>query len=78
MKKQLLCGALSLMLVFSSLLGFSACSDNSELLDRIDKNSLFPAIMAGGVLPRKTFSMGEADEKRFYLEARWIKEKEAD
>ena len=37
MKKQLLCGALSLTLVFSSLLGFSACSDNSELLDRIDK-----------------------------------------
>jgi len=25
-----------------------------------------------GALPRKTFSMGEADEKRFYLEARRI------
>lgn len=46
-------------------------------LKRIQKSALFPAIVAGGVLPRKTFSMGEADEKRFYLEARWIKEKEA-
>ncbi len=46
-------------------------------LQRIQKSALFPAIVAGGVLPRKTFSMGEADEKRFYLEARWIKEKEA-
>ena len=26
-----------------------------------------------GALPRKTFSMGEADEKRFYLECRRIK-----
>ena len=42
-------------------------------LDRIDKNSLFSAIMAGGVLPRKTFSMGEADEKRFYMEARKVR-----
>jgi hypothetical protein len=25
-----------------------------------------------GVLPRKTFSMGEADEKRFYMEAKEI------
>lgn len=47
-------------------------------LQHIEKSALFPAIVAGGVLPRKTFSMGEADEKRFYLEARWIKEKEAD
>lgn len=46
-------------------------------LQRIQKSALFPAIVAGGVLPRKTFSMGEADEKRFYLEARWIKEKES-
>lgn len=42
------------------------------LLQPIDKNSLFPAIKAGGVLPRKTFSIGEADEKSFYLEARKI------
>ena len=41
-------------------------------LPAIDKNSLFPGILSGGVLPRKTFSMGEAEEKRYYLEARRI------
>lgn len=40
------------------------------LLSRIDKKMLFPAIVAGGVLPRKTFSMGEASEKRYYMECR--------
>lgn len=48
-------------------------SNGGIFLDRIEKSSLFPAIVAGGVLPRKTFSMGEADEKRFYLEARKVK-----
>lgn len=42
------------------------------LLGAIDKNTLFPAIAAGGVLPRKTFSMGEAYEKRYYVECRKI------
>ena len=42
------------------------------LLGAIDKNTLFPAIAAGGVLPRKTFSMGEAYEKRYYIECRQI------
>jgi uncharacterized protein (DUF1015 family) len=42
------------------------------LLKTIDKSALFPAIEAGGVLPRKTFSIGEADEKRFYIECRMI------
>jgi uncharacterized protein (DUF1015 family) len=42
------------------------------LLKSIDKSSLFPGIAAGGVLPRKTFSIGEADEKRFYTECRKI------
>ena len=41
-------------------------------LPAIDKASLFPGILSGGVLPRKTFSMGEAEEKRYYLEARRI------
>jgi hypothetical protein len=41
-------------------------------LGAINKNSLFPAIKAGGVLPRKTFSMGEAHEKRYYIECRQI------
>ncbi len=38
----------------------------------IGKEELFPAILAGGVLPRKAFSVGEAEEKRYYLEARRI------
>ena len=37
-------------------------------LQSIDKSTLFPAINAGGVLPRKTFSIGEANEKRYYME----------
>ena len=35
-----------------------------------EKDQLFPYVRANGVLPRKTFSMGEANEKRYYLEAR--------
>ena len=42
------------------------------LLTAIDKRALFPAIRQGGVLPRKTFSMGEAFEKRYYMECRRI------
>lgn len=42
------------------------------LLPPMDKATLFAAVRAGGALPRKTFSMGEADDKRFYLEARRI------
>lgn len=37
-----------------------------------DKAELFDYIRRFGVLPRKTFSMGEAEEKRYYLEARRI------
>ena len=36
------------------------------------KEELFDYIRRWGVLPRKTFSMGEANEKRYYLEARRI------
>jgi len=43
------------------------------LLPTIEKNQLFKGIVMDGVLPRKTFSMGHACEKRFYLEARKIK-----
>lgn len=42
------------------------------LLPAMDKARLFPAVSAGGALPRKTFSMGEANEKRYYIEARRI------
>jgi hypothetical protein len=42
-------------------------------LPAMDKRDLFPAIKHDGVLPRKTFSMGEAEEKRYYLECRRIR-----
>lgn len=39
-------------------------------LPAMSKNELFRTVILDGALPRKTFSMGEAHEKRFYLEAR--------
>ena len=39
----------------------------------MDKSDLFKTVILDGVLPRKTFSMGQALEKRFYMEARRIK-----
>ena len=36
------------------------------------KSELFKTVILDGALPRKTFSMGEAREKRFYMEARKI------
>ena len=42
------------------------------LLPPMEKASLFPAVTKDGPLPRKTFSMGEANEKRYYMEARRI------
>jgi len=38
----------------------------------MDKSDLFKTVILDGALPRKTFSMGEAKEKRFYMEARRI------
>ena len=38
------------------------------------KSDLVKGIVMGGVLPRKTFSMGHAEEKRYYIECRRIKE----
>ncbi len=43
------------------------------LLPCMEKEQLFPTVIFDGALPRKTFSMGEAHDKRFYLEARKIK-----
>jgi hypothetical protein len=36
----------------------------------LDKRELFRTVILDGPLPRKAFSMGEADEKRFYMECR--------
>lgn len=38
----------------------------------MDKSELFKTVILDGALPRKTFSMGEAKEKRFYMECRQI------
>ena len=43
------------------------------LLPAMGKDQLFPTVIRDGVLPRKTFSMGHAHDKRFYLEARKIR-----
>lgn len=43
------------------------------LLPGMDKGELFPTVIHDGALPRKTFSMGQAQDKRFYLEARKIR-----
>jgi hypothetical protein len=42
------------------------------LLPAMDKSDLFKTVILDGALPRKTFSMGEAREKRFYMECRRI------
>lgn len=43
------------------------------LLSPMNKNDLFKTVILDGTLPRKTFSMGEADEKRFYMECRKLR-----
>lgn len=43
------------------------------LFSGMEKSELFVAVSQDGSLPRKTFSMGCADDKRFYLEGRKIK-----
>ncbi len=51
-----------------------ANADNSIglILPPVEKSAFFQGIIAGGTLPRKTFSMGHAQEKRYYIEARKI------
>lgn len=51
-----------------------ASKDNSIgfMLPDMGKEELFPTVIVDGALPRKTFSMGHAEDKRFYVEARKI------
>lgn len=42
-------------------------------LPDVSKDTFFDSIVRDGALPRKTFSMGEAQEKRYYMEARRIR-----
>lgn len=44
------------------------------VLPDMGKEELFPTVICDGALPRKTFSMGHAEDKRFYVEARKIVE----
>lgn len=51
------------------------CADGNAigfLLPAMKKSELFPTVVKDGALPRKTFSMGHAHDKRFYCEARRI------
>jgi hypothetical protein len=53
----------------------SLCSEPGHVgfyLPPMAKSELFRTVILDGALPRKTFSMGEAKEKRFYMEARRI------
>ncbi len=43
------------------------------MVGAMEKNDLFTTVIKDGSLPRKTFSMGEAADKRFYLECRKVK-----
>ncbi len=43
------------------------------MVDPMEKNDLFTTVIKDGSLPRKTFSMGEAADKRFYLECKKIR-----
>ena len=43
------------------------------IFDAMEKGDLFKTVILDGALPRKTFSMGHANDKRYYLEARKIK-----
>ena len=43
------------------------------IFDAMEKGDLFKTVILDGALPRKTFSMGHSNDKRYYLEARKIK-----
>ncbi|MBW7571527.1 DUF1015 domain-containing protein [Caproiciproducens faecalis] len=53
------------------------CAGDSDsmafFLPKMEKSSLFETVAVDGALPRKTFSMGHACDKRFYMECRKIK-----
>lgn len=54
----------------------SLCENKNNfgiILEAMDKADLYKSVILDGALPRKTFSMGDACDKRFYTEARKIK-----
>lgn len=52
---------------------FTVSGGVGVILPAIGKDDFFRLIVTGGNLPRKTFSMGEGNEKRYYIEAKLIK-----
>lgn len=55
-----------------SIKALSVNGNVGVIFEGMKKSDLFPAVVKDGALARKTFSMGEAKDKRFYLEARVI------
>ena len=55
------------------IIKFTLSGAAGVLLPPIRKEDFFSLISKGGNLPRKTFSMGEGNEKRYYIEAKAIK-----
>ena len=56
---------------------YDLCADKANvgiILDAMEKTDLYKSVILDGALPRKTFSMGDACDKRFYIEARSIKD----
>lgn len=57
-----------------SIKELTASQNVGIVFDAMDKGDLFKTVILDGALPRKTFSMGDAGDKRFYTEARIIQE----
>ncbi len=55
------------------LINFTKSGGAGVILPAIQKSDFFGLISKGGNLPRKTFSMGEGNEKRYYIEAKSIR-----
>ena len=58
----------------SALLGalHSVAEGVGVVMPKFPKEELFRFVLEKGILPRKAFSMGEAEEKRYYMEAKKI------
>ncbi len=57
----------------SELISFTKAGAAGVMVPPIQKSDFFSLISKGGNLPKKTFSMGEGNEKRYYIEAKLIK-----
>lgn len=57
----------------NELISFTKQGGAGVVLPSIKKSDFFKLIIKGGNLPRKTFSLGEGEEKRYYIEAKAIK-----